>query len=274
MRISTTVLIVENNTFITNFDTAISLFIFIGYLLTTSHIHERQLSWTYEQQIEQKEQENHNLNQLVTKLGTLYDEIRGFRHDFAGIISSLAPAIDHQDMSTVDKLFHEAFLPMNQKLSKADYTAFNLKNIEDIAFRNVLAQKMIQAQAEQIEFHLEARQLIPKVDTPMLEVIRLLSILLDNAIEGASATDHPVITVALTHEGSTVTFTVQNTRQPGPIDARKIWEKGYSTKGEQRGIGLAMVLEIIHQFDNVEIETRIDTDTFTQSLIFEERGAS
>ena len=71
----------------------------------------------------------------MDKLGHLYDEVRGFRHDFAGIVASMEPAIANQDMAEVSTIYQDVFLKTNEKLRKADYTAFNLHNIHDIAIR-------------------------------------------------------------------------------------------------------------------------------------------
>lgn len=105
----------------------------------------------------------------------------------------------------------------------------------------------------------------------MLDTVRLLTILLDNALEETQQTNNPHISVALVHEHHHTTVIIQNTRQQRKIDQRKIWEQGYSTKGENHGNGLSILLNIIHTLENVEIETRIDKKAFTQTLIFQKK---
>ena len=46
---------------------------------------------------------------MVDKLGHLYDEVRGFRHDFAGIVASMEPAIANQDMTEVSTIIKMSF---------------------------------------------------------------------------------------------------------------------------------------------------------------------
>lgn len=46
---------------------------------------------------------------MVDKLGHLYDEVRGFRHDFAGIVASMEPAIANQDMTEVSTIYRDVF---------------------------------------------------------------------------------------------------------------------------------------------------------------------
>ncbi|WP_368304896.1 GHKL domain-containing protein, partial [Mediterraneibacter gnavus] len=273
LRITSSVLTKIKNPFIYEFDTTVSLFIFISYLLTVLYLHEKQISYFHQENIKQKEQENRDLNELVIELGSLYEEIRGFRHDFGGIIACLEPAIEKQNINEIKHIYQHVCLKMNQRLIKADYTAFNLKQIEDIAFRNVLTQKMLQAKAQKIPFYLEVSNNIPIVEVPMLDTVRLLSILLDNALEGTEKALYPQITVAIIHDTTTTSVLIQNTRESVVIDKRKIWEKGYSTKGKNRGIGLSSLLDLIYKLENVDIETIIEEESFTQKLIFRKRGA-
>ncbi|EKB0636768.1 GHKL domain-containing protein, partial [Enterococcus faecalis] len=272
LRITSSVLTKIKNPFIYEFDTTVSLFIFISYLLTVLYLHEKQISYFHQENIKQKEQENRDLNELVIELGLLYEEIRGFRHDFGGIIACLEPAIEKQNINEIKHIYQHVCLKMNQRLIKADYTAFNLNQIEDIAFRNVLTQKMLQAKAQKIPFYLEVSNTIPIVEVPMLDTVRLLSILLDNALEGTEKALYPQITVAIIHDTTTTSVLIQNTRESVVIDKRKIWEKGYSTKGKNRGIGLSSLLDMVYKLENVDIETIIEEESFTQKLIFRKRG--
>lgn len=184
----------------------------------------------------------------------------------------MEPAIEKRDISEIEQIYSNVFLKMNDSLRKTDYTAFNLKCIQDIAFRNVLAQAMIRAKTENIPFSLEILENIPVVEVPMLDTIRLLDILLNNALEAAEMAVHPKIEVAAADDEETTSIIVKNTRKPEVIDKCKIWEKGYSTKGKERGIGLTSLLTLIHELGNVEIETLIEKETFTQKLIFRKRG--
>lgn len=266
-------LIMLKNWFIYEFDIVISLFIFIGYLLNLLYIHRKQVEWLHKADIKQKEQENRNLNQLVVELGILYDEIRGFRHDFGGIVACLEPAIEQENINEIKQIYENVLLKMNKRLTRNDYTMFSFKRIEDIAFKNVLAQKMLQAKSLHIPFYLEVLTDIPIVEVPMLDAVRVLTILLDNALEETEKTANPKISVALAHEHHHTTVIIQNTRQQNKIDKRKIWEQGYSTKGNNRGNGLPILLNIIHTLENIEIETTIEEETFTQTLIFRKKGA-
>ena len=141
--------------FYVRFDTTISLLIFILFFSWLFYIKHLEQAYRDEQTIQRQEDENRSLQGMVDKLGHLYDEVRGFRHDFAGIVASMEPAIANQDMAEVSTIYQDVFLKTNEKLRKADYTAFNLHNIHDIAIRNTLAKAMIVADNQGIHFSLE-----------------------------------------------------------------------------------------------------------------------
>lgn len=267
IRIFLVVLLNQKNSWASHFDTTISLLLFMIYLLWTLHIKGELADYVHEQIVHQKEAENQAMHRMVEKLGSLYDEIRGFRHDFAGIIASMEPAIEKEDIKEIEKIYYKVFVKTNDKLKKADYTAFNLQNIEDIAFRNALAQIMVQAENEGIQFDLQTIGCVPRVHVPMLETVRILSILLNNALEAAICAKVPRVSVALFREKESVIFVVENTRKSGPLDQRRLWESGYSTKAEKRGIGLAVLQELVLRY-HLGIETEIGEETFVQKMTF------
>ncbi|MGY3723805.1 Sensor histidine kinase YesM [Granulicatella balaenopterae] len=245
-----------------------SLSIFIITLLVMLYLRDQQLKYAHKEAMQQKEEEIRGANRLVEELGVLYDEIRGFRHDFGGVIACLGPSIKKQNDDELKKIYRDVCLEMNQRLVKADYTGFDLKNINDIGIKNVLTQKMLQAKEQQIPFYLEVVNTIPILDVPMLEVVRILSILLDNAIEGTQNSSKPEITVGLVSDKNEVTIYIKNTHNHKTINRWKIWEEGYSTKGERRGIGLPSLLQILQELEDADLQTEITDNYFEQTLIF------
>ncbi|NQG49195.1 GHKL domain-containing protein [Streptococcus suis] len=154
----------------------------------------------------------------------------------------------------------------NRNLQKNEYSAFNLKNIEDLAIRNMLAQSILEAEQYDIQFNCYVSGHISQVNVPMLEMIQILSIMLTNSIESAIISKKPLIEVALYRDKSIVTIVIKNSRNPISLDKRTIWEVGVSSKGEGRGIGLYNLRRLVNRHDNLTLETQIDYDSFTHIL--------
>lgn len=271
-RVSGVALKVLKNPFIREYDLVISLFVFMLYLLTILYLRERQKRYLENENLKEKENENRSLNQMVTELSSLYDEIRGFRHDFGGIIASLEPAIEESNIPEIKSIYENVLIKMNKGLKKSDYSVFNANRIKDIAIKNVLMQKMIQAKNEKIPFKLEITGDIPEVSVPMLDTIRILNILCDNALEAAEKSDEPNVTVAVSSDKGITSLVIENTREEKHIDQNEIWEKGYSTKGSNRGIGLYTVSKLLLEYESIEIRTVITENLFTQKLYFKNKG--
>ena len=255
----------RNSYFYVRFDTTISLLIFILFFSWLFYIKHLEQVYRDEQTIQRQEDENRSLQGMVDKLGHLYDEVRGFRHDFAGIVASMEPAIANQDMAEVSTIYQDVFLKTNEKLRKADYTAFNLHNIHDIAIRNTLAKAMIVADNQGIHFSLETVGVVEELALPMLEAIRILSILTTNALEAASEAENPQIRVALLASDRSVRFIIENTRKKEELNPSILSQKGYSTKGNHSGLGLATLEDMVFHYD-LNLDTQLGETTFRQDL--------
>ena len=255
----------RNSSFYVRFDTTISLLIFILFFSWLFYIKHLEQVYRDEQTIQRQEDENRSLQGMVDKLGHLYDEVRGFRHDFAGIVASMEPAIANRDMAEVSTIYQDVFLKTNDKLRKADYTAFNLHNIHDIAIRNTLAKAMIVADNQEIHFSLETVGVVEELALPMLEAIRILSILTTNALEAASEAENPQIRVALLADDRSVRFIIENTRKKEELNPSILSQKGYSTKGNHSGLGLATLEDMVFHYD-LNLDTQLGETTFRQDL--------
>ena len=59
---------------------------------------------------------NRNILQNYTdEIVGLYNEIRGFRHDYAGMLVSMQMAIDSGDLQEIDRVYNEVLVKANHK---------------------------------------------------------------------------------------------------------------------------------------------------------------
>ena len=260
-------IIMGNHAFLINtFGSTISLVHLLLFLYVAQYLKSQQNTYMVHQEIKRREDENKELNQFVNKLGSLYDEIRGFRHDFAGIIASLAPVIQERNINEIELVYKDVLLTTNANLQKLDYSAFDLKNIDDLAFRNALAKAMLEAEKQGVTFKCDVPGHIPVVDISMLDMIRILSILLTNAVEAAQEADKPLVEVAITNKNNVITVMIYNTRSKIPLNKRRIWEKGVSSKGDDRGLGLYNLKKLLGDYPQLSLETKVGQEDFTQIM--------
>nr|WP_242551184.1 GHKL domain-containing protein [Enterococcus hulanensis] len=140
-----------------------------------------------------------------------------------------------------------------------------LSNILIPEIKSLISAKLLIARQNKIDIHVEVVEPIDKVDTDLLSLIRVLSNLLDNAIEATSEIKDSWIRIAMFKEEKTVTIIIENSILE-LIDIKKINEMGYSSKGTGRGIGLHTVQKILKNDTSLFLETSSDQQVFSQVL--------
>ena len=145
-----------------SFGSILSTIVFICFLLTLFAMNSHKVQVEKEIALEQKKFEQKHLQTYTDEIVGLYNEIRGFRHDYAGMLVSLQMAIDSGDLQEIDRIYKEVLVKANQKLRSDKYTYFDLNNIEDSALRSLIAQSIVYARNNGVDFRisLENCQLI------------------------------------------------------------------------------------------------------------------
>lgn len=97
----------------------------------------------------------------------------------------------------------------------------------------------------------------------LYEIIEVLGILIDNACENIASEgmSHKRIKLDMFEDEEQVSFSVSNpSKYLTSSEIENMFKQGYSTKGKNRGIGLARVRELVMEHDE-EIHVRNYTDT-------------
>ena len=81
----------------------------------------------------------------------------------------------------------------------------------------------------------------------------------------------PWVEIVLLAQGGTLSLRVSNP-YAGTIDPDRIWEEGFSTKGEGRGLGLSGYQRILAQYPNASASTSWAGGVFIQELNVEGRS--
>lgn len=97
------------------------------------------------------------------------------------------------------------------------------------------------------------------------EIVLILGILLDNAIEACKNIKDKNLSIYIYQENNDIVFQVSNIFS-GNINLNLLFNKGYSTKGDNRGYGLSIVKEKIKKSSNLNLKTEIHGDIFIQKL--------
>ncbi|MDN5019262.1 competence system sensor histidine kinase ComD [Streptococcus sp. SG1] len=261
----------SENAHLNSFASMIATIGFIMFLSTLFYLKSAREQYEKAKEIQQKKEEQRQLQLYTDEIVGLYNEIRGFRHDYAGMLTSLQTGINSGDMKEVERIFHNVLSQANISLRSDDYTFFELNNVQDTALRSVLIQTIFKARECGVEIVFEMKDVIETLPMKLLDLVRVASVLLNNAVEGAAESPSKTMNVSLVKLDKEIVFVIQNSRQSRYINLEEIYEVGFSTKGENRGLGLNNVKEIIDKYDEVILETDIETNYFIQVVRFKRK---
>ena len=99
-----------------------------------------------------------------------------------------------------------------------------------------------------------------------LNITRVLGILLNNAIEASKECDDKIINVIFRKNGNRNEIVIENTYKNKYIDIDRIFEKNYSTKKGNSGIGLWEVKKILKKHKNLNLYTSKNNKFFSQQF--------
>jgi len=177
-------------------------------------------------------------------------------------------AIDSGDLQEIDRIYNKVLVKANQKLRSDKYTYFDLNNIEDSALRSLIAQSIVYAQNNDVEFTLEVKDVVTRLSIDLLDLVRIMSVLLNNAVEGAAESYLKQMEVAVIKMDLETVIVIQNSCNIVMNPSEDLFELGFSTKGRNRGIGLNNVKEILDKYENIILETEMEDSTFRQIIRF------
>ena len=251
-----------------SFGSILATIVFICLLLIFFAMNSHKVRVEKEIALKQKKFEQEYLQTYTDEIVALYNEIRGFRHDYAGMLVSMQIAIDSKDLQEIDRVYNEVLVKANQKLRSDKYTYFDLNNIEDSSLRSLIAQSIVYARNNDVEFTLEVKDIITRLSIDLLDLVRIMSVLLNNAVEGAAESSSKQMEVAVIKMDLETVIVIQNSCKITMTPSEDLFELGFSTKGRNRGIGLNNVKEILDKYENIILETEMEDSKFRQIIRF------
>ena len=205
-------------------------------------------------------------SQLYNKtLQILYDNVSSFRHDFSNIVSAIGGYITAEDMDGVKKYYSQLLIDCQRT---NNLTSLNPELIDNPAIYNVLANKYHLADKKGIKIELSIFCKFNVLNIKIYELTRILGILLDNALEASGESEIKNINLIIRDEPNQnrKVLVLENTYTNKDVNTNKIYEKGFSTKPGNTGLGLWQVRQILMKNNNLNLFTSKNDDYFIQQL--------
>ena len=262
----------------TQFDTLIKMFVItLVFVVTLGGIsiyifsNNQKLAFaTREKVIEQRA-----MQLYIDEISKQNEEINQFRHDYLNILSSLESYLEEGDLQALTVYYQQTIQPTRTLFLANASKLSALQKIDHPAIRGIFMTKLLLAQEKGISVHLEmtGKIIFPK-HVFDLNLIRILGILLDNAIEEVDALGKGELAVAFFQEKDALLILIQNTVRNPVEPLYQLKKQGFSTKGKGRGHGLSTVDELMSQTSDLLLETTISQHLFVQKLTLLGGGTS
>ena len=242
------------------FFVAFTMIAFVSFVMFAKSLESK-----FEMQV--KETERQSLEHYTAELERNQTDMRKFKHDYQNILLSIDTFLDENDLEGLKQYYVTKIATASQVITNNDIALEGLSRIKVREIKSILATKLMMAQNLGIDATFEADEEVNHIPVDSVVLVRMLGIVLDNAIEELTENGEGRLLVGCFKYESTITFIVQNTCRPNMPELHHLLKAGFSTKGKNRGLGLASLQELADSQPNVTLETGIEEDRFTQRIM-------
>ncbi|MBN3480579.1 GHKL domain-containing protein [Lactobacillus acidophilus] len=212
----------------------------------------------------------HQLEEYASYLEKSEDDLRAFRHDYKNILNSLKVSAQEGNVKEViqklDK-YTETNLNSNALLKYKDVNHIYVKSI-----KSIIISKLTELYNLNIPYNFECRSNIHNLPDHVneLDLVRIIGITFDNAIEESKALvaeKHDIrsaeVQIMVYSDGpDEFEFEIRNKIQNKKISTSQIQQRGFTTKKDHKGLGLANIKEIEGKYPDMSISYTIQDGWF------------
>jgi two-component system sensor histidine kinase AgrC len=189
-------------------------------------------------------------------------QIKQIKHDYKDLLISLQLSLKNQDYYQAEHDLLELKGYSEKNFYPSNFQT-KLNRIHLPQLRYFLQEKLASFDPEKIEIRLIIEQDITMININILDYLRCLSILLNNAYEelqNGDCSEKKYLCLKLRTKNNNLEFLIENSIH-SKSKITKIFEKGTSTKEKHEGLGLYTFEKICNQYHNVNftIETTINS---------------
>jgi two-component system sensor histidine kinase AgrC len=253
----------------TSYKNAVNMFFVISLISLLVYLKNTTQNYFNFQLAQQKQQQLDHLTTYTTQIEDLYKSINGFRHDYANLIVSLETSIQAGDINQIRSIYEDVLKNSSSVLNHGNHTLGSLTKIDIPAIKSILSNKIILALEKGIHIEFEIEQKWSTCHVDVFDYIRMLGILLDNAIEASEACSVAFINIAFITDNikQEHRLIIENSTNQEFINIGHIFQDGVTSKGANRGIGLSNMQHILSNYEQAHIETEYSNYRFRQTLI-------
>ncbi|MCL2391022.1 MAG: GHKL domain-containing protein [Oscillospiraceae bacterium] len=241
------------------------LFGFMATLLVSVLFYVRSLR--IQSALQRKETEQELFQHYISNIEQNLSTVRKMHHDWRNVFRSFYSFVEEKDLEGLERYYLSNIEPVFAGIVKNEFALGNFGKIKIPEIKSILLSHFMRAQSLDINTTFESPDEIDHIPVDSITLVRMLGIILDNAIEELTTLGAGKLMLACYKVGAGVTFVVQNTCRADIPPFHELKKLGYSSKGTGRGIGLKNLEELITaQSDTMTLQTTIQDGHFVQKL--------
>lgn len=214
----------------------------------------------------EKQQQYDHLKQYNTYIESLFKEVSQFKEETNHSLVTFGDFVAEGQLPEIKEAYRHLFVKEAVPFHHRKYNFDRLTNLNIPTAKSFLAAKLLDAQNQGMNVSIEIPELISEIPLKILDFIIIISVFCDNAIEAAITSDQKLIRLAIFQTDTDLHFVIENSTSEKKIAINHIFEEGFSSKGSNRGIGLANVKTILRDYPYCSLTTKSDNFIFIQQL--------
>lgn len=193
------------------------------------------------------------------------DNLRTFKHDYNNVVQAIGGYVISENLEGLSN-FYKGLVKDCQDVNRI--SMLNPEIINNPVVFNIISNKFFMAKQNKIEMNIDVLMNLNELRIKPYELAKILGILIDNAIEAANECENKIVNIVFREENkhNRQVMVIENTYKDQEIDIMKIFEKNYSTKKRNSGIGLWEVNNILNKTSNLNLYTSKSGKFFRQQL--------
>ena len=206
-----------------------------------------------------------NLKEYTDHLEQEQRKLRKFKHDYQNMLLSLEENLRSSDSQDAKDYLQTFKQYSDNYISESGLWMFNdFDNVKTPYLKSILINKTSQATEQGIDVHFECRYDVDQIAMEPYDLVRIVGIAYDNAIEAVRNLDksHQKINVMVYRTKGQTEITIANPMQTAE-NLTHLKKEGVTTKKGHSGFGLANIEEISANYSNVLVNYREVKGWFT-----------
>ncbi|MGX7405677.1 GHKL domain-containing protein [Aerococcus urinaehominis] len=208
-----------------------------------------------------------NMAKYVDQLEASQDKIRAFRHDYKNLLTTVKSLLNDNRIDDLLEFVAGLDSYSKRELDIKNDKILDLTKVKNPYVKALLLEKFYLIADKGVLVYFECPHNIQDFYLADYDLIRILGILLDNALEAvADQNQARQINILFYLEGNQIEIYIENSLNQA-IDLEKIQIKGFSSKANHTGLGLSNLRRIAKKYPNLFIHLENQANTFSVQLI-------